>query len=580
MDQGTSLREMSTGIAALLLISATVALVGCGSSSGTAETVTVVVALLEDTATTGFVDLPGTAEERSHQVVAAPSHGTLQFEARTGHYEYVPADDYFGADVATLRVRYGDGSKVNVNFNIVVEAVNDAPRLSVAATASNSAETLETPIPIAATDVDGDALTVSAVANDSAVADVAVDTASRNLIVTPRARGTTIVTVSASDGRLTTSQRVEFSVGDATKRRNWEIAEPNVHAITIHNVSDRDIEFDWTHAGRRVLPDRSALLADIDAQRDAWRDAPYEYRMWRYVTDNVYHWYPVTEAFWIHDPLVLVNSIGFGFCDDVANAMAVIAREKGMPSRVWWLSGHVVPELYGEGVWRMFDSDLAVFYRKLNGDVASVEDLSLDPGLVTAPIDPVRPDAETANAYWEEVADIYSSTWNNRVEDVSFEGSSRLHGRVVLPPGARVVYPGRWAAPLAGSEAGVVFDAPAYGQLKLDLPPGFAGRIELPFVLWDTAGSGQINVSGRGYALGSEELRSSLQSWQELPENIEVESSDGAALIFLVSPVRYGMEPKTTIELTSIDAWGLELSLTRLDDTERSTGFDPSLRKP
>lgn len=111
------------------------------------------------------------------------------------------------------------------------------------------------------------------------------------------------------------------------------------------NDADHPGSFSLVHNGHRVLTGPQDLRQDIEQRLLEDPDTPFEQRVCDYLVENVYHWYPVTESNCIHDPVVLVNSIGFGFCDGLANASAVIARDAGCPSRVWWLAGHVVTEI-------------------------------------------------------------------------------------------------------------------------------------------------------------------------------------------------------------------------------------------
>lgn len=144
----------------------------------------------------------------------------------------------------------------------------------------------------------------------------------------------------------------------------------------------------------------------------------------------------------------------------------------------------------------MCDPDLAVYYFDSDRDVAGVEQLAAYPYLIAQPIDPVRSDPATANAYWQEIADIYSSTSDNRFHDHRFAGPSALHGELVLPVGASFTCPGKWADGPVGLERSAQFEVPAYAQARLDLPAGFDGSVRWPFVLWSVQGAGQVSVSG------------------------------------------------------------------------------------
>lgn len=95
---------------------------------------------------------------------------------------------------------------------------------------------------------------------------------------------------------------------------------------------------------------------------------------WKYVAENTFHTKPYTEENWQHAPMLFMNSIGGGFCDDRASVLARLWQKQGYQSRVITLNGHVVPELYVNGHWEMYDPDLFLYYEK-DSAVLSVSEL-------------------------------------------------------------------------------------------------------------------------------------------------------------------------------------------------------------
>jgi hypothetical protein len=312
--------------------------------------------------------------------------------------------------------------------NVDIAPVNDAPTLGVVAEARNSAETLQVRIPLNAVDVDGDLLSISANARDPEVIRVVVDDVGAALLATPLKRGVTLIDVTVSDGALAASATVRFEVGDALKRREWVVEKPRHHVIEMTNAGSQPVSFRLRHNGHEMLRDLSDAVREVEALTGQFPDEPVEQLLWRYVKDGTYHWYPVTGLEWAHDPIVMLNSIGYGFCDDVAAVLATLAPEMGGRGRVWALGGHVVPELEFDGTWRMLDPDLGVYYRDANGVTVGVADLVAAPELITAPFDPVMQPHEDAHAYSSTVAEIYASSGDNSVHTDGFVGTSRLSG--------------------------------------------------------------------------------------------------------------------------------------------------------
>src|SRR5512136_1011369 len=92
--------------------------------------------------------------------------------------------------------------------------------------------------------------------------------------------------------------------------------------------------------------------------------------IWRFfLTDGRY----VKPGFWYHiagwayeepdgevlDALKLLNSYGFGLCYHIAPLLQAVFKAGGFEdARVWFLTGHTVTEVYYDGTYHHFDSDM------------------------------------------------------------------------------------------------------------------------------------------------------------------------------------------------------------------------------
>jgi hypothetical protein len=121
--------------------------------------------------------------------------------------------------------------------------------------------------------------------------------------------------------------------------------------------------------------------------------------IWRYfLTDGRF----VEPGFWYHiagwtyeepagevlDPLKLLNSYGFGLCYHIAPLLEAVFEAAGFPdARVWFLTGHTVAEVYYDGGYHYFDSDMMGYNVVGAGafqgkPVASVRHLEQDPAII------------------------------------------------------------------------------------------------------------------------------------------------------------------------------------------------------
>lgn len=140
-------------------------------------------------------------------------------------------------------------------------------------------------------------------------------------------------------------------------------------------------------------PDASSLarLAQtIYAQSGARTPREKAEAVWRFfLTDGRF----VKPGFWYHiagwayeeptgevlDPIKLMNSYGFGLCYQIAPVLADVWKAGGFEdARVWFLTGHTVAEVFYEGSYHYFDSDMMGYNPVEDGRVASVHEIERD----------------------------------------------------------------------------------------------------------------------------------------------------------------------------------------------------------
>ncbi len=130
----------------------------------------------------------------------SPAHGTVTFNP-DGTFNYVPAPNYNGSDAFTYTVSDGKGGTTTGTVTINVAAANDAPTTS-GGTATGNEDTAITG-QLAATDVDGDALTFGLAANGGPAHGTVTINPNGSYTYTPAANfnGTDSFTYQVSDGK-------------------------------------------------------------------------------------------------------------------------------------------------------------------------------------------------------------------------------------------------------------------------------------------------------------------------------------------------------------------------------------------
>ncbi len=242
---------------------------------------------------------------------------------------------------------------------------------------------------------------------------------------------------------------------------------------------------------------------------------------------------------------------------------------------MWGLSGHVVPEIYIDGRWQIYDPDLAVYYHNLDGTIAGLGDLTANPALISAPIAPIFQGSTYDFPYSALVTDIYATTTNNYHGDINFLPTMpATYQSLVLPTGARFAYPGRWTKFGNRSRRFDPLRSPhPPGQGKLTVPAGATEVIVMPWMLWELRGNGRVRIAGASFEVGSPELDAVIQAPGRQIANVEIlESSSELEFIYFINAMRYELSGSNAINVTGKDVWAVRVE--KLSPPER-----PGLQK-
>jgi hypothetical protein len=436
-------------------------------------------------------------------------------------------------------------------------------------------------VPLEISDPDGDEINVEILVADEEVVRGYWQPSEGQVILEPLASGRSSVTVHASDGVATTSRAFSVTIGEVTRRIVLSAAG-SAAAVTLLNAGASSVDFDLVHNGNRNFASIAEIVDHVQAMTAQVPGEGFPRRLWRFVRDNVYHWPYLGPDTWLMNPLVTINSLGWGLCSSVAATYVEIARAAGYEARIWALNGHVVAEVKRGQSWLMFDPDLAVYYLGSGGDVVGVSALEQDTTLITSPYTPIFASGGYATPYAPEIAAIYGTVTDNAVWSVILPTPVGQSGRLVLPPGARLTYPGQWtAAPVGREDNGAGFEVPVFAQAAMDLPAGWGGSLPMPWIPWEITGDGVVEVQGQVFAAGSPDLRDWLQGAAAPIREVRIAAAGDVRIVFLVNPLRYEMAASNDIAVTGLHVWQLDVGTATLRDNERMPGpFPDGLRKP
>ena len=509
-------------------------------------------------------------------------NGHVELDVNTGRFEFQPDTDFFGTAGFTFHARANGLDSFSAKVSIVVENVNDAPRIAAIPDLENSAYTEEVVYQVVVTDPDPDPPVVSGAADDPTVVDVAIDNDTRRLSLRAKQLGVTTINVVASDSSASDSVTFTFTAGEAEKEYALSFSDPTTGAVTLTNHSDRPVDLVLTHNDFPLFESLESVVEYVRALPAEFPGEAFERKLWRFVRDSVYHELPLSTRRFYYDPWTTLNSLGWGLCGHAAAAFVEIARAAGYNARIWGLEGHVVSEIEVDGRWSLYDADLAVYYKTRDGRVAGVEELEADPSLMTQPIDPIFEGSWYQFPYSNYVANIYSTADDNYNGERVFLRAHDSSGwsRLVLPPGATLTYPGKWTEPPLITDNTVSYEVPHYAQALLALEDGWTGRVTLPWVIWEVLGTGQVEIQGSTYEIGSVELRNRLRNTRSPITSVEVYTGSSVQLVFFVNATRMNLEPDNRVGIRALHAWAITAEGTGLAAPVAAGLLPTALGKP
>jgi len=343
--------------------------------------------------------------------------------------------------------------------------------------------------------------------------------------------------------------------------------------IRITNDGESHIGFNAVVNGKSFHTTEDDIIAEINNLPSDYRNEPFHKKLWRYLIKSRYFFAPYTGDTWGHSPVLYLNSIGFGLCDDVTSVYYALASRFGHKTRVWDLygpdfkSGHVVPEVLIEDRWEMYDPSMEVYYWNENDQVAGVEELYSSPHLITRPINPfpvthfsasalTSDPPPTPYAYTQRVANVYSSG-HHRIEPLYHHQADvpKYDHPFSLPPKAYLEFPAEIDHTL---KSALGTDVPSYNLMRLVLPKGWSGSVKLPLVFVTISGSGSISLNEAVYNLDSPEIAKRMIIKKYKPKYIYQvsvnESLSDIEILFLVNKTRFDLDNISSFEIKGADS--------------------------
>lgn len=314
---------------------------------------------------------------------------------------------------------------------------------------------------------------------------------------------------------------------DTTWYGNWDERV----LIELQNTSTNPITFslfikDWFYQTEEKI------IENIKQMPDEFSNEPMERKAWRFVIETVHFTQPITQENWGHSPELLVNSMGRGQCDDLATFLSYLWRKLGYESRVWELGGHVVPEVFVKGKWRLFDPSYQVYYTNADSQIVGVEELGKDPKLITNPIrkNSVRnPDViSVAKGYSKISEHLYRTTEDNFVQAWYDNIPKPTDNLFMLPAFSSVKFPVR------AKEFNPRTAKTPQEYLVVSLKSRDTASLKIPLVIDRIEGSGNVMIDSMNYSINSESLIQHLKTTKTFISELKFTAGSVAQVYYLM----------------------------------------------
>ena len=350
-----------------------------------------------------------------------------------------------------------------------------------------------------------------------------------------------------------------FDVSGQRQTCNFSIGDPAASVIELTNLSGQEQEIVFSLNGRHLLQSTAEAVAEAQAQGAANAWGNFGNTIFNYLRAQAQNYTPLNGDYWLHNPALFLNSLGFGYCDDLSAVFSGLAKAGGKPGRVWSLTDHVVSELYDEGRWQMYDADFQVTYVNGSSQVVGVETIAINPNdylLVEAPGSVVG-DYPDINYVYATTADNVVDTWYD-----SYYPDRPV--RLRLPPGGSLSLPGRFLPSLSvlyGGQTSTMFT-----HLRQMLPAGLTGNVESGLVLHALSGDATVRVLGLDFNVGNpaeaDALQALLDTRSTWVSNFEIlEARSPLTAYWLLNPRRFSLTASTELVIEAADPLAIQATV-------------------
>ncbi len=236
-------------------------------------------------------------------------------------------------------------------------------------------------------------------------------------------------------------------------------------------------------------------------------------------------------------PLIRLNSTGFGICDKQSIILGQIFYNFGFPTRIIYLNGHVVCEIYYDKAWHLFDPDTKIFFSN-NNIICSYNQIIQNP------------DIAKKNNY--SYVQYFLTQDDNKFEEISQPNNDTF--LLMLPKQSKLIFP---------YDPDIYTDFYPYNtKAKLFLYKGYSGHIKNPLVLIDAEGNGIITIGKQTFIVPQQRelLKAFIYSSKKFINKVHIQvHSDSLALVYMLNPQFCKLFSKNTLWVNASDTLNIQI---------------------
>lgn len=325
------------------------------------------------------------------------------------------------------------------------------------------------------------------------------------------------------DKRLFKSYSIQLS----DSLNTIQFTNENGFPVTFSLKINEQFPLDWNNI--KALVEEMAP-AGISPSEAAWRSV---------VRGSFTTQHPYTAENWQHEPLLFLNSIGGGFCDDRASVLAKVWNKLGYSSRVIGLGGHVVPEVLNNDKWQLFDPDFEIYFSDSNDTVLSEKELENNSQRFFSVSDNnfLNPIFQSKNPLSESIADLYATKENNKDETAWHLAYQNHPQYFVLPSQSALKF-------VFDKESGLT-------NVLVVLDTSSKGVLRVPLVPFSACGELEAIIGSTYLVLDTSDYRFSRNSFIESINIKKVKQK--TTIRYLVNPKLHFLSEENTVRLNTAD---------------------------